>query len=87
MNMKYDSSVMHQITDATKQRIADARNNLDRACNSFRYISKTDWNDEKRQELEKALEGATSSLKASFRELVDYLAYLDAKMREFENRG
>lgn len=87
MDMKYDSSVMHQLTDATERRIAEAYNDFERVRYSYDRISRSDWDDEKRKELEEALDGIKLSLMASVRELQGYLEHLRGKMREFENRG
>lgn len=87
MDMKYDSSVMGQLTEATKSRITDAYNALGRVRHSFEQNSSSDWDDEKKKEFKRALDEAESALMASFRELYEYLENLCGKMREFENRG
>lgn len=87
MDMRYDSSVMQRLTESTEHLAVDAFNDLEKVRGSLEQISRSDWDDEKRQELEAALDEIKSSLVASARELEEYLKHLRAKMDEFENRG
>lgn len=87
MDMRYDSSVMHRLTEAAERFTVDAYNDLERLRKSFEQILSSDWDDEKRKELGDALNEIKSALKASVRELEEYLELLRGKMREFENRG
>ena len=85
--MKYDSSVMHKLTNATEQRIVDAYNCLSRVLSAADGVNKADWDDEKRSEYNMALAQIEESFKSAAINLNDYLDHLRAKMAEFENRG
>ena len=87
MDRKYDSSVMHKLTDATEQRMVEAYNYLDKVISVSQNINTSDWDDKKRGEFESALSEIKSSLMASIQGLNEYLSNLRAKMTEFENRG
>lgn len=87
MDMKYDSSVMHSLTDATEQRMVEAYNYLEKVVSASESINTSDWDDEERREFESAIAEIKTSLMTSIQGLNEYLDYLRAKMSEFENRG
>lgn len=86
MDMKYDSSVMHNLTNATEQRMVEAYNLLERFYISFQNINKSDWDDSQRGKFETVLNEIRELLMSSVHSLSDYLEHLQGKMAEFENR-
>ena len=87
MDMKYDSSVMNRLVDATEKRMVDAYNAANKIkCMSF-AINRAEWDDEKKQEFDAFMQSMFDGLNNSVLELSSYLDYLKQKMIEFENRG
>ena len=87
MDMKYDSSVMNRLVDATEKRMVDAYNAYSQIQHMVAGINKAEWDDGKRQEFDAFIQSISDGLINSIQELTSYLDYLKQKMVEFENRG
>jgi hypothetical protein len=87
MDMKYDSSVMNRLVDATESRMVDAYNAYSKIQHMATGINSAEWDDGKRQEFDAFIQSISDGLINSIEELSSYLDYLKQKMVEFENRG
>lgn len=87
MDMKYDSSVMNRLVDATEKRMVDAYNTYTQIYNMAGIINRAEWDDGKRQEFDACIQSISDGFIDSVQELISYLDYLKQKMVEFENRG
>ena len=87
MDMKYDSSVMNRLVDATEKRMVAAYNAYDQMRDMADGINKAEWDDGKRQEFDAFIQSISDGFINSIQELTSYLDYLKQKMVEFENRG
>ena len=87
MDMKYDSSVMHKLVDATERRMVEAFNSMLRIESAASSVNSSDWDDAKQKEFAATISDIKDSLFQAVQALKTYLDHLQVKMNEFENRS
>ena len=87
MDMKYDSSVMHKLVDATERRMVEAYNSMLRIESAVSSVNSSDWDDAKQKEFATTISDIKDSLFQAVQALKTYLDHLQIKMNEFENRS